>query len=157
MAFARIVQAYHGDLVRVAYVIGGDRQLAEDAAQSTWSIAWFKLGSLRDPERLRPWLVSVAANEARQLVRSRRRRQVAEIRIQPSDDPTADPSAVVARLDLVDAVRHLKPEDRSLLAMRYVAGLGAVEIGAVLGMSTSGVRGHLSRLLEHLRKELADG
>ena len=65
-AFARIVEAYHGDLVRVAYVIAGDGQLAEDAAQATWAIAWRKLGSLRDPQRLRPWLVSVAANEARQ-------------------------------------------------------------------------------------------
>ena len=37
MAFARIVDAYHGDLVRVAYVVAGDEQLAEDAAQSAWS------------------------------------------------------------------------------------------------------------------------
>jgi DNA-directed RNA polymerase specialized sigma24 family protein len=40
MAFARIVDAYHRDLVRVAYVVAGDEQLAEDAAQSAWSIAW---------------------------------------------------------------------------------------------------------------------
>jgi len=156
VAFARIVDTYHGDLVRVAYVIAGDGQLAEDAAQSTWSIAWRKLGSLRDPGRLRPWLVSVAANEARQLLRSRHRRQVAEIRVRPSDDPAADPSAAVERLDLIDAFRHLKPEDRSLLAMRFVAGFDAAEIGAVLGMSPSGVRGHLSRLLGRLRKELGD-
>jgi RNA polymerase sigma factor (sigma-70 family) len=155
-AFARIVSTYHGDLVRVAYVVAGDGQLAEDAAQAAWSIAWRKLGSLRDPERLRPWLVSVAANEARQLVRSRHRRRVAEIKVQPAEDPAGDPSTIVDRLDLVAAFRHLKPEDRSLLAMRFVAGLDAAEIGAVLGMSPSGVRGHVSRLLERLRKELRD-
>ena len=156
-AFARIVGTYHGDLVRVAYVVAGDGQLAEDAAQATWSIAWRKLGSLRDPERLRPWLVSVAANEARQLLRSRHRRQVAEIRARPPDDPAGDPATVIDRLDLIDAFRYLKPEDRSLLAMRFVTGLDAAEIGAILGMSPSGVRGHLSRLLERLRKELRDG
>lgn len=156
VAFARIVDTYHGDLVRVAYVIAGDGQLAEDAAQSTWSIAWRKLGSLRDPDRLRQWLVSVAANEARQLLRGRHRRQVAEMRSRPADDRAADPSAVVERLDLLDAFHHLKPEDRSLLAMRFVAGLDAAEIGAVLGMTPSGVRGHLSRLLGRLRKELGD-
>jgi RNA polymerase sigma-70 factor (ECF subfamily) len=157
VAFARIVSTYHGDLVRVAYVVVGDGQLAEDAVQSTWSIAWQKLGSLRDPEHLRPWLVSVAANEARQILRSRHRRQVAEIRVRQPDDPAGDPSTVVDRLDLVDAFRHLKPEDRGLLAMRFLAALDAAEIGAVLGMSPSGVRGHLSRLLERLRKELRDG
>ena len=87
LAFARIVDTYHRDLVRVAYIVAGDEQLAEDAAQSAWSIAWRKLGSLRDPERLRPWLVSVAANEARQLLRSRHRRAVAEIRVAPVDEP----------------------------------------------------------------------
>jgi RNA polymerase sigma-70 factor (ECF subfamily) len=112
---------------------------------------------LRDPERLRPWLVSVAANEARQLVRSRHRRHVAEIRVRLPDDALSNTSEVAERLDLVDAVRRLKPEDRSLLAMRFVAGLDAAEIGAVVGMSPSGVRGHLSRLLERLRKELRDG
>ena len=34
LAFARIVAAYHLDLVRVAFVICGDEGLAEDAAQS---------------------------------------------------------------------------------------------------------------------------
>lgn len=157
VAFARIVSAYHGDLVRVAYVVAGDEQLAQDAVQSAWSIAWRKLDSLRDPERLRPWLVSVAANEARQLVRSLRRRSVAEIRVGPPDDPEGDPSAEVDRLDLVNVLHHLKPEDRTLLALRYVGGLDSTEIGTLLGMSPSGVRGHLSRLLERLRKELRDG
>jgi RNA polymerase sigma-70 factor, ECF subfamily len=157
VAFARIVNAYHGDMVRVAYVVSGDQQLAQDAVQSAWSIAWRKLGSLRDPERLRPWLVSVAANEARQLVRGQHRRSVAEIRVRPLDDPDGDPSAEIERLDLVNALHHLKPEDRALLALRYVARLDSTEIGSLLGMSPSGVRGHLSRLLERLRKELRDG
>jgi RNA polymerase sigma factor (sigma-70 family) len=156
-AFARIVDAYHHDLVRVAYIVVGDLELAEDAAQSAWSIAWRKLGTLRDPERLRPWLVSVAANEARQLVRSRHRRAVAEIRVVPPDDPEPDPADEIDRLDLLNTLRGLKPEDRRLLALRYVGGLEPTEISSLVGMSPSGVRGHLSRLLERLRKELRDG
>ena len=158
LAFARIVDAYHRDLVRVAYVVTGDEQLAEDAAQSAWSIAWRKLGSLRDPERLRPWLVSVAANEARQLVRSRHRRAVAEIRVGLPDDPKDDPVvAEIDSLDLLAVLRTLKPQDRRLLALRYVGGLEPTEIAPLVGMSPSGVRGHLSRLRDHLREELRDG
>jgi RNA polymerase sigma factor (sigma-70 family) len=157
MAFARIVDAYHRDLVRVAYVVAGDEQLAEDAAQSAWSIAWRKLGSLRDPERLRPWLVSVAANEARQLVRSRHRRTVAEIKVRPVDDVEDDPVEEIDHLDLLAVLRALKPEDRRLLALRYVGGLEPVEIAGLVGMSPSGVRGHLSRLRDRLREELRDG
>jgi RNA polymerase sigma factor (sigma-70 family) len=156
-AFARIVEAHHRDLVRVVYVVAGDGQLAEDAAQAAWSIAWRKLGSLRDPERLRPWLVAIAANEARKLVHSRHRRAVAEIRLWPPDDDPIDSSAEIDRLDLFNALRHLKPEDRRLLALRYVGGLDSTEIGALVGMSSSGARGHLSRLVERLRKELRNG
>jgi RNA polymerase sigma factor (sigma-70 family) len=156
VAFARIVDTYHRDLVRVAYIVAGDEDFAEDAAQAAWSIAWRKLGSLRDPERLRPWLVSVAANEARKLVHNRHRRAVAEIRMRNLDDPAGDPSAEIDRLDLFNALQHLKPEDRRLLALRFVGGLDSTEIGTLMGMSSSGVRGHLSRLVERLRKELRD-
>jgi RNA polymerase sigma-70 factor (ECF subfamily) len=157
MAFARIVDAYHRDLVRVAYVVTGDEPLAEDAAQSAWSIAWRKLGSLRDPERLRPWLVSVAANEARQLVRSRQRRAVAEIRVRPPDDIDDGLGEEIDHLDLLAILRTLKPEDRRLLALRYVGGLEPTEIAGLVGMSPSGVRGHLSRLRDRLREEIRDG
>jgi RNA polymerase sigma factor (sigma-70 family) len=157
VAFARIVEAHHGDMARVAYVVSGDKELAEDAVQAAWSIAWRKLRSLRDPERLRPWLVSVAANEARQMVRREHRVSVVEIDVGSLPIAAADPSEGIDRLDLVNAISHLKPEDRVLLALRYVARLESSEIGPLLGMSASGVRGHLSRVLGRLRKELLDG
>ena len=91
-AFARIVQAHHGDMTRVCYVICGDLDLADEAVQSAWPIVWKKLRTLKDPARLRPWLVSVAANEARQLIRHRRRRTVVELSVLPSARwPTSAP------------------------------------------------------------------
>ena len=62
--FARIIQAHHDDMTRVCFVICGDLDIADEAVQAAWPIAWRKLGSLREPERLRPWLASIAANEA---------------------------------------------------------------------------------------------
>jgi hypothetical protein len=61
-AFARIIQAHHDDMTRVCFVICGDLDVADEAVQVAWPIAWRKLGSLREPERLRAWLVSIAAN-----------------------------------------------------------------------------------------------
>ena len=80
-AFARIVRAHHDDMVRVCFVICGDLDIADEAVQSAWTIAWRRLRELRDPGRLRPWLITVAANEARQLIRRRRRRMVVELDI----------------------------------------------------------------------------
>ena len=160
VAFARLVAAYHADLVRVAYVVSGDEQVAQDAAQSAWTIAWRKLGSVRDPAHVRSWLATVAANEARQDLRGRRRETVAEIDLdaggRPGDPAGEDPAGEIERVDLANALHHLKPEDRALLAMRFVAGFDAAEIAAARGMTASGVRGHLSRVIGRLRKELGD-
>jgi RNA polymerase sigma factor (sigma-70 family) len=156
LAFARIVAAYHLDLVRVAFVISGDEGMAEDAAQAAWWIAWRKLSSLRDPDRLKPWLVAVAANEARKLIKREHRRGIVELKVAADPSPEADPGGGVDHVDLANALGHLKPEDRALVAMRYAADLDSTELAPVLGISPSGVRTRLSRLLDHLRKELGD-
>ena len=137
-------------MTRVCFAICGDLDLADEAVQAAWPIAWRKLGTLHDPERLRSWLVAIAANEARQLLRHRRRRTLVEI-----DDPTADrrghprprrsrrgPGPRQARS------RACPPDDRALLALRYVAGFDSTELGRATGRSASGTRARLARLLE---------
>jgi len=55
LAFADIVDAHHADMSSVCFVVtGGDAELTEEAVQSAWPIAWRKLHTIRDPERLRP-------------------------------------------------------------------------------------------------------
>ena len=40
LAFARIVAAHHDDMARVAFVVCGDVDLAQEAVQSAWPKAW---------------------------------------------------------------------------------------------------------------------
>ncbi len=155
-AFAELVGLYHADMARVAFIACGDRELAEDAVQSAWLVAWRKLYSLRDPERVRPWLLSVTANEARQILR-RRHGPVLEISMEVEGDRRADPATGIERVDLRRALAHLSPQDRSLLAMRYVVDLSSDELGAAAGVSPSGARVRLSQIVDRLRKELRDG
>jgi len=160
VAFARIVAAHHDDMARVAFVVCGDVDIAQEAVQAAWQKAWAKLGSIRDADRLRPWLVSIAANEAKQLVRSRHRRWLRETVIEGDEQvaarPGADPASRAAILDLANALAGLEPDDRTLIALRYAAGLTSDEIGRAIGMTGGGVRVRLARLLTRLRKELHD-
>ena len=156
VAFARIVQAHHDDMTRVCFVICGDLDIADEAVQAAWSIAWRKLGGLRDPSRLRPWLVSIAANEARLLIRRRRRRTVVELAVADAAAPAVDPAGRDADIDLTNALARLGPDDRALLALRYVAGFDSTELARATGRSPSGTRVRLARLLARLRSELRD-
>jgi RNA polymerase sigma factor (sigma-70 family) len=157
-AFERIVSAHHDDMRRVCIVVCGDEALAEDAVQSAWSVAWRKLRSLKDPGRLRPWLVAIAANQARDLVRQRRHRSGVEATSDESRVPGGiDPATGIDSLDLYAAMGRLDPDERALLAMRYVVGFNATELSAALGISPSGTRNRLERLLARLRQDLTDG
>lgn len=154
VAFAQIVAGHHEDMARVAYLVSGSLDLADDAVQAAWAIAWRRLGTLRDPARLRPWLMSVAANEARQMARGDRRRTVRELRVH-APDAGATPERA-ALIDLANALGRLDPQDRALIALRYVAELDSASIGREMGLSASGARVRLHRLLARLRKELGD-
>ena len=154
MAFARLVERHHASMARVAYAVCGDAETAADATQGAWGIAWRRLSSLRDQSQVRSWLVAIAANEARQAVRKRGRRIVVDISESMDAAPGADPADRIGSVDLARALSGLKPDDRALLALRFVAGLDSTEIAAQLGLSSSGVRSRLARLIERLRREL---
>ena len=157
-AFASIVSAHHEDMRRVCVVVAGDQGIADEAVAAAWSIAWRKLGNVRDPGRLRPWLVSVAVNEARQLLRARNRRALIEVPVIQAGEPKGglDPGSTISSIDLRNALARLDPKDRALLAMRYLAGFDATELAFATGRSPSGTRARLARLLHRLEKELGD-
>lgn len=149
-AFPSLVSRYHTELLRVCYVILGDAALAEDAAQAAWVQAWRKLHQLRDDQKLRAWLLAVAANEARQIARKRRRVPVGAA----VDGFAADADPRLA--DLTATLARLNPDDRRLLGLRYVAELTSEEIGEAVGISSGAVRHRLMRLLARLRVELGE-
>jgi RNA polymerase sigma-70 factor (ECF subfamily) len=154
-AFARIVAEHHIHVARVVFVACGDPDLAEQAEQAAWATAWRRLATLRDPAKLRPWLIAIAANELRQLVRGRSRRTVREITVDVPETRAMDPDRARI-LDLTHALRRLEQRDRVILALRYVAGFESAEIGRVVGMSAPGVRARTGRLLDRLREDLRD-
>jgi RNA polymerase sigma-70 factor (ECF subfamily) len=154
LAFARLISRHSGPMTRVAFVIAGEWDTAHEAVQNAWALAWRKLPSLRDLERLGPWLVAVAANETRTLLRRARRRSITEIEVTDRADPQGDSSRSIDLLDLRNALARLDPQDRSLIALRYGAGLDSTQIAAATGGSASGVRTRLSRILGRLRRDL---
>ncbi len=154
-ACARLVDDHYAPMVRAAYVITGDVDLAREATQVAWTKAWRRLGTLHEADRIRPWLVAIAANEARQLIRRQRRRVAHEIAVPPNDGPS-DPAGRIEVVDLQRVVGRLSARDQELLAMRFAAGLDSNQIAAHAGGSASGVRSRLARLLDRLRQELDD-
>ncbi len=150
--FEQLVERYQPALLRLAYGMAGERGVAEDAVQACWQAAWSSRERI-DPGTVRGWLFTVTANEVRRQQRRQRLRNLLHGQLRP---PPAIGEVDPDHLDLVTALGGLNLRDRQLIALRYGLGLTSDEIGEQLGLSASGTRVRLQRVLRRLREELGD-
>lgn len=155
-ALARLVAVYGPDLKAVAFSVTRDDAAAEDIAAETIAAAWGKISSLRNPDRLRPWLLKIASRQALQYVR----RRPATLRLDDRLEQTAESrlsdfqSASDARVDLTTALARLPPQMRTVIALRYVTDLTVDDIAIVMGRSRNTVKTELRLGLRRLRETL---
>jgi len=141
-----------GPLKRAAFLLTGDRQLAEDLVQSTLLRLYERWG------RSAVWDSPLAY--ARTTMYSifvswgRRRRLTEIVRSVVPDTPVPgheDPSGTA--VEVLAALADLPPRQRAAVVLRYYEGLDAAQIAAVLGCSPVTVRSQLSRALATLRTD----
>lgn len=155
-AFVELVGLHTPAMARLAMALCRDQEAAQDVVQAAWTSAWRHLRDVRHPDRVRSWLLTLSANEARRLMRRQRRRSEAEARASPPADGDASLDTDEFA-DLSRALGRLSPEGRELLGLRYGVGLTSVEIATHLGLSSGAVRVRLTRILRQLRRELNHG
>jgi RNA polymerase sigma factor (sigma-70 family) len=124
-AFAAIYDRYADRLHDFCVGMLADRDGAADCVQDTFCIAATRLPQLRDPDKLRPWLYSIARNEALRRIRERRRETPSEeLPDTTSDD--AGPDTLAARTELADLIADaaggLSDRDRSVLELAFRHG-----------------------------------
>lgn len=153
-AFATIMALHDRDMARLCHVICRDPHTSEDALQNAWHAAWRRLASLRDPSKLKPWLLRIASNEARSLA-GKERRSISMGGLFRAEERSV-PSSSADHIDLTIALDRLTPEERELVGMRYVLGLDSVEIGQTTGLNPSTVRSRLAVITARLRTQLSE-
>lgn len=152
-ALDRLLSMHGAEIQAVAFLILRNERDAEEALSDTLLTAWRKIGSLRDPERLRPWLLTTATR----LALRRRRRflpQVVSLDVVP-DVPATDGSPI-DRLALRDAINALPPRMRAVVALHDVADLPLAEVAVALGRSENTIKSQLREARVRLRRALVD-
>src|SRR5207248_7790082 len=83
---AELYRRYSGDAVRLAYLLTGDRPLAEDLVQDAFVKLAGRFADLRDPTRFEPYLRKTVVNLARMHFRRRKveRRYLERAAAEPS-------------------------------------------------------------------------
>jgi RNA polymerase sigma-70 factor, ECF subfamily len=132
---------------RLAMTMLNDRGLAEDAVQEAALKAWRNLGRLRADAPLRPWFLTVVANQCRSARRSRwwRVLRFAEL------GGSRQAACVEDRIDLAAALDRLPQHHLLPLSLYYHLDLPIAEVARVLGCSEGAARVRIHRALAVLR------
>jgi RNA polymerase sigma-70 factor, ECF subfamily len=160
-AYERIVEQHQTIAFRVAWLITSSAADAEEAAQDAFLKAHRALARFRDGAPFRPWLLRIAANEARNRRAVAHRHQRLALRAAEErrpDDAVPSPEAALLdserRAELLAALSRLPERDRLAIACRYFLELSEAEMAAALMCRRGTVKSRLSRALARLRKEV---
>ena len=158
LGLAAAYDRYADPLYTYCRTLLSDPADAADAVQDTFVIAASRLGGLRDPSRLRPWLYAVARNEAVRILRSKKGTSALDEAPDVTDD-SADVAAAAERADLrallEDAAAGLNPGEREVIELQLRQGLETAEVAAVLGVSRNHAQARFSRARAQLETCLA--
>lgn len=154
-AWEPLVQTHQQAVFRLAYLLLGDPDDAEDIAQETFLRAWNHLKRFDQTRPLKPWLLSITANLARNRRRSAGRYLAAltrAFRDEPAPASVEDKSTQYMEAnDLWKAVQNLREPDQQVVYLRYFMDLSVAETANVLQVAEGTVKSRLSRALEKLR------
>src|SRR3954454_5232614 len=146
----------YAELLRLAVVMLGSREPAEDAVQEAFVALHRNWRSLRDPEAAAAYLRSAVLNRCRSWVRrqvsQRAARPLMLIRDQESPEDTTVGRAQVGAL--VAEMRTLARRQREVLACRFVLEMSVAETAQLLEISTGSVKAHTHRGLQALQQRI---
>lgn len=156
-AFAAIYDRYGDRLHDFCWSMLRNRDDAADATQDAFVRVVEKLGQLRDPAMLRPWLYSIAKREA--LARLKvRQRQVPDDSVPERADPSAGPETTAGEHELRDlvwaAAAGLGDRDRVLLDLHLRQGLDGAELAEAAGVPARNVYVLLGRMRQQVERSL---
>lgn len=158
-AFVEIVARHQAAVCGVALGVLGDFTASEDAAQEAFVTAWKKMGDLREPEKLRAWLVQIARNTALAHVRRRGGATLEEVTDDLADENQQAPDEIAAGVEEAALVRgalaKLPASYRLPLVLYYRQDQSVREVAETLSLSEDAVKQRLARGREMLRERMA--
>jgi RNA polymerase sigma-70 factor (ECF subfamily) len=153
-AYSVLVQRYQHALHRHAAQMTGRPDVAAEIVQSALVKGYEKLHSCRDTDRVGAWLFRIVANQTKDYLKNRRRRDVP---LQDAEPLTLDvgPEHDAERGELGDRIRaalaRLTPEERQAFVLKHVEGYSYEEMAELLGASVGALKMRVHRAREALQ------
>jgi RNA polymerase sigma factor (sigma-70 family) len=144
-----LIRAVWPNAYRIALSVTRNRVLAEDAAQEACAVLFRFVGRLRSADAFNVWFYRIVV---RQALGVDRRNAVVQVELQTRICSELDDA--VMRIDVLNALATLTPQQRIAVMLHYYAEMNSREIAAVLGIHDSSVRFHIMKAKKSLEKLL---
>ena len=156
-AFAELYEMTSQEVYRTARAVLRDEDAALDVQQDTFVFAYSHLDQLSDPEKVRPWLRTIAVNRAKTILRKQTPVLFSELENDEGEglpeqadlSPEASPELSLERKETAELVSEILSElsdgQRAAIAMYYYEQMTAGEIAEALGVATGTVKSQLAR------------
>lgn len=155
--FEVLFRRHYAPLLRLAVVMLGSREAAEDAVQEAFVALYRNWRSVRDPQAAEAYLRSAVLNRSRSWVRRQvTQRAVRPLMLVPEQQESAE-DTTMSRAEvgsLVAAMRTLARRQRDVLACRLVLELSIAETAQLLEISAGSVKAHMHRGLQALQQRI---
>ncbi len=159
-AFAGLVERHARIVHAVALARTGDADAADEVAQRALVKAFCSIASLRDPERVRGWLLSIVRTSAIDWHREKRRLPVVSDQpdlIAVAPDPVRDPDESSKTEQVLGALDSAPEIYREPIVLHYLEGMPYAAIAETLGVERTTVRSRIYEGKRWLRRKLGAG
>jgi RNA polymerase sigma-70 factor (sigma-E family) len=146
--------AHAPDAVRLAYLLTGDRHLAEDLVHEAFVRLFGRFRDLRNPDAFGAYLRTTVVNLARSHFR-RRRVERAYVKREGRQPPRMV-EAPGGGDELWEALQRLRPRQRAAIVLRYYEDLTEAQTAEVLRCAVGTVKSLVSRGIDQLRREMSE-
>lgn len=159
-AYRHLVTRYRNRAYGIAISYVGDFDVAEDLAQSAFIRAFYRLHTLREPDRFGAWLLSIVGNLCRMEMRNRAvipvRAHEVDLEAVPAQEPPPDVAYENRQQHyrVLDALDTLSQNEREAVVLYYLEDEKIETVAQFLGITPGAVKGRLHRGRRKLRKEM---
>ena len=158
-AFRYLVELHKDVVYGTAYLMTGNRSLAEEQMQEAFLAAWRGIQGFQVGRPFKPWLVHILVNGVLTQQRKRVLSTVPLDDLDPSSEGTdlvEEVEALQRRTAVREALSGLNQEQRQVIILRYFAGLTVPELARAIGKREGTVKSRIHRALGRLREQLAE-
>ncbi len=152
-SFGRLCERYYAAMVAIGYSRLCDRDLAEDAAQEAFFVAFRNISKLKKKTHFSRWVAGICRNIAGDMAKARTRDKLAPIQdcesLSKNEGKDSDNVEVVRSI-----VAELPVTMKEVVFLRYYSQMSYQQITEILGVSQEAVNGRLRRARKIIARQL---